>query len=97
MPMKVGLSDYFRLEVEIAGATVFLPGGSGRKCGPGEIKPTTYGALEAMKEILHEGAKNFAPLSKRPAAMSIVVTAVHARMLYIKASQLVGEGLATKP
>lgn len=58
---KRGLSQYLRLEGKVPGVTAFLPRGFGRKNSPEEIKLTTYEVLEAVKEILPEGAKNFAP------------------------------------
>lgn len=59
----------------------------------------TYVVLEVVKEILPEGAKNFAPAyGKEPSRLVLFIRAIHhRRVVYIKAAQLVGEGLATKP
>jgi hypothetical protein len=58
---KRGLFKLFRVEAEIAGATVFLPHRVRHSYEPEETKPITYEVLEAVKEILPEGAKIFAP------------------------------------
>lgn len=56
---------------------------------------TAYGTLRSVQEILLEGAKNFAP--RLLLLFSVVfVGLLQFGMLYIKATQLVGEGLAAQ-
>lgn len=76
--------------------TDFLRGRVLKKRPFGQTNLAAYESLATVQEILLEGAKNFARLGSQLLLGFIIVRLAQLRMLYIKASQLVGEGLASK-